>query len=36
MPEKNQVKNANPLKKENKKPKFVHLYTSVSFASRNV
>ena len=36
MPEKNQFKDANPLKKERKTPKFVHLYTSVSFASRTV
>ena len=36
MPEKNQFKNANPLKKGNKIPKFVHLYTFVSFASRTV
>ena len=36
MPEKNQVEDANPLKKEEKKTKFVHPYTSVSFASRSV
>ena len=36
MPEKNDFKDANPLKKENKTPKFVYLYTSVSFASWTV
>ena len=35
MPEKNQVKDANTLKKK-KKLKFVHLYTFVSFASKTV
>ena len=36
MPEKKEVKDANPLKKEKRKKTFVHFKSSVSFASKTV
>ena len=36
MPEKNEVKDANPLKKEKKTPTFVHFFSSEYFDSKTV